>query len=195
MKPKATSISCLVLSAFGLLTIVIAVNSYFWVIDFHAAHDFSFRSNHIFITILFHSARGGICCNCRLLAGSNEIMSDAIKEFYQWYRSVEGTVSSIARDERIYSLSYPISYRFMPTSPAPLGFQLNAARGIYLGRSFWNGSLAVPYWFPATLFIMAAAALFRRGYAASNRRKKGQCVQCGYDRRRSPDRCPECGST
>lgn len=33
-----------------------------------------------------------------------------------------------------------------------------------------------------------------RGALLERRRRAGQCLQCGYDLRESPDVCPECGS-
>jgi hypothetical protein len=46
------------------------------------------------------------------------------------------------------------------------------------------------------LLILPIAWLARRrweSYGARMAAKRGKCVQCGYDLRASPDRCPECG--
>ena len=95
---RVTSVALL---AAALLTVAVAINSYFWWIDFHAAHVISVSSHRLFIAALFHSARGGVCCTWQLMGGSTEAMEPFIKEFYQWHGSIEGTVDSIARAERI----------------------------------------------------------------------------------------------
>lgn len=51
----------------------------------------------------------------------------------------------------------------------------------------------VPLYAPSFFFLISTAyflaILLRQGY----RRKNNRCVQCGYDLRASPGRCPECG--
>ena len=61
-------------------------------------------------------------------------------------------------------------------------------------RSYFQWSVAVPYWFPAMAFVLLSAGLKWRRSKAASRRQQGQCLRCGYDRRYSPNRCPECGS-
>lgn len=52
--------------------------------------------------------------------------------------------------------------------------------------------VSVPIWWIAMGFIVAGGwVLWRRGKV---RDEEGLCVQCGYDLRATPGRCPECGS-
>jgi hypothetical protein len=61
----------------------------------------------------------------------------------------------------------------------------------YVYRSWTVG---VPHWF--IILITGPLPLRRllRIRRRRQRRKRGLCVNCGYDLRASPDRCPECGT-
>jgi hypothetical protein len=56
-------------------------------------------------------------------------------------------------------------------------------------------ALFIPHWALAVLFGLLCAAglipILRRWH----RRRHGLCLNCGYDLRGTPDRCPECGAT
>jgi hypothetical protein len=55
----------------------------------------------------------------------------------------------------------------------------------------------IPYWWflvlsvPLPLWVMTVD---RRRRVRDSRRRHGQCEECGYDLRASPERCPECGA-
>ena len=62
------------------------------------------------------------------------------------------------------------------------------------GSSLWSysSSMAIPV--GAILCgVLPLIALVRRGTAVKSS-SRGLCVQCGYDLRATPDRCPECGT-
>jgi hypothetical protein len=84
-------------------------------------------------------------------------------------------------------------YDHIPIAIDSSGNELRTLPGIYghqllLGTSFyWPLAASCAYLIPYTLL-----ALRRRSQNA--RRRKNQCVTCGYDLRATPDRCPECGT-
>jgi hypothetical protein len=43
---------------------------------------------------------------------------------------------------------------------------------------------AYPFWIPSIIKLDRER----------KRRRRGECIQCGYDLRETPDRCPECGN-
>jgi hypothetical protein len=59
-------------------------------------------------------------------------------------------------------------------------------------------SLWIPYWLPAVFFLILPLLTFVPGLVVRlrlrRRRQRGLCLNCGYDLRATPDRCPECGT-
>jgi hypothetical protein len=95
----------------------------------------------------------------------------------------------------------------IPTTPAfaqtlPNGLSRTAMvfgpMGLGARRSQGNASLRLPAW---SVAVMSAALPVawkvrrRRGAARKARIRAGLCLECGYDLRASPGRCPECGET
>jgi hypothetical protein len=74
----------------------------------------------------------------------------------------------------------------------------NSFAGFYFSRSSYRGTrewyVGFPYWFliilTSAVAIMAIVLLRRHG----RRRITGACINCGYDLRATPERCPECGT-
>jgi hypothetical protein len=69
--------------------------------------------------------------------------------------------------------------------------------GLFVSPSAFQ-VVVVPYWvllllaalLPAYVLTRLPGALRRR-----RRRKRNLCLECGYDLRATPDRCPECGAS
>lgn len=53
--------------------------------------------------------------------------------------------------------------------------------------------IALPHWFLALLCLASSRSLLRRPWINYRRKRQCLCLQCGYDLRASPERCPECG--
>jgi hypothetical protein len=72
-----------------------------------------------------------------------------------------------------------------------LGFHVAAGT---LGQWSWKFSaILVPYWALLIPLAILPTFGFRRLIVRARRKRRGQCLACGYDLRQSPERCPECG--
>jgi len=55
-------------------------------------------------------------------------------------------------------------------------------------------SQSIPYEFPFLAFLVLPILWVRKYRAILRTAQKNRCIQCGYDLRSTPDRCPECGA-
>ena len=60
-------------------------------------------------------------------------------------------------------------------------------------RSSAVTELWLPHWLPLLLLSAAPLRWWMVKRTEKRRSRSGLCVQCGYDLRATPDRCPECG--
>ena len=61
--------------------------------------------------------------------------------------------------------------------------------------AFWRA--AVPYWVVIAIVLLQPTVFVLRtliGWRRRGRIARGECPQCGYDIRATPDHCPECGA-
>ncbi len=91
--------------------------------------------------------------------------------------------------------AYPFRYGGYPQPGLGhlLGFEWEAGpMGFGAGSGdVWEAEIVLPYWLP----VAATAVLpLQWGVRRLRRRPPGACESCGYDRRASPERCPECGT-
>lgn len=54
-------------------------------------------------------------------------------------------------------------------------------------------TIVTPWWFIIILTAILPAIAVRLAFRAHNRRANFRCINCGYDLRATPQRCPECG--
>ena len=59
----------------------------------------------------------------------------------------------------------------------------------------YGWTLLVPHWALLLVFIPTAALMLRGWYRRHWTLIAGHCPRCAYDRRATPERCPECGTT
>jgi hypothetical protein len=77
------------------------------------------------------------------------------------------------------------------------GFSMISARSRSNPKA-WFGGIMLPYWFIELPLIPLPALWARQARQRHVRRRRmrlGLCLNCGYDLRATPDRCPECGMT
>ena len=82
--------------------------------------------------------------------------------------------------------------------PGLLAIPLTLA--VLLALVEWGPAVVNGWWFPLLLLtpglfgVIGVVRLIRAERACVIRQREGLCVNCGYDLRGTPDRCPECGT-
>jgi len=90
--------------------------------------------------------------------------------------------------------------------PAARFMGFGRSKTTYLHHSMFSGSwpprpltiIAIPYYALLALALVLPAGVLIHQIAnviRARRRSKGQCPNCGYDLRATPEQCPECGHT
>jgi hypothetical protein len=74
------------------------------------------------------------------------------------------------------------------------GFSTYSNSGSHCGHSWQYIGIIVPHWAVFLLLIVFPAVQLRKPWTRRQRRKRGLCLNCGYDLRASREVCPECGS-
>jgi hypothetical protein len=77
--------------------------------------------------------------------------------------------------------------------PLP-GQTVNRGAASYSFTRGWQDSVSVGLWVALLAAAPFPARSFLRRRTRARRRACGECLQCGYDLRSRPARCPECGS-
>jgi hypothetical protein len=96
-----------------------------------------------------------------------------------WCVSTEGGLLLFRQTGQTYGLVPLNGFR-------KAGFSFEGSRGNN-GSMWWK--LRIPYW----LLALIAALPMSLIWFTLRRRRPGCCLNCGYDLRATPDRCPECG--
>ena len=82
-----------------------------------------------------------------------------------------------------------------PSSPGIMGFDWDCDG--FADSEYHPLSMKVPYWALSLLLAIVPAVAGKRAMRRrriARRLGSGCCVQCGYDLRATPARCPECGA-
>jgi hypothetical protein len=74
-----------------------------------------------------------------------------------------------------------------------IGYYQDTSRYRWQTASGTNHSLYFPHWLAILILGIWPAWWYSRIWTRRRRARRGCCIQCGYDLRASPDRCPECG--
>jgi hypothetical protein len=117
-----------------------------------------------------------------------------------------GLYMSVEAGEGVVHVAWSTTGGLPPVERTQVGFFVRPRHYIINPRTFWeargfaryigNGNYSVyfPYWFAMLLVgVGPTLMLWRQRRRRRHRRRLGLCLDCGYDTRATPGRCPECG--
>jgi hypothetical protein len=97
-----------------------------------------------------------------------------------------------------FTLAYHIGVVLFTGTDMPMwrGFGINAGLSPRVSSSPPGAPVVfvVPFWVWLAAALLPPLWMVKRAYTRHVRRRRGRCVECGYDLRATPGRCPECGT-
>ena len=76
----------------------------------------------------------------------------------------------------------------------PPAMKFSQRRVVAEPDGFGGHRVLVPIWMPAVVTSFTPGVSLWRVWSRGRRRPGGLCMNCGYDLRATPARCPECGA-
>jgi hypothetical protein len=113
--------------------------------------DQSAQGHYIMVWAGVDSLRGGCDLWIRHNNASEKESIDDLKSHFDWFP--HGFEFSSDPADAMDSFAHRReTYLFAPKSPAILGFQYFQRSGVFKSNEYWNVAVAMPFWFPMTIF-------------------------------------------
>ncbi len=173
-----------------LATVVLWVRSYFVQDHFYRWDDFRADGSWTdWVQDSVQIGKGGVGFN-RIVQGDLGLSAQKRREGVLKTFARRGGIPPFHRNR---PAAYP-DFNFRANDEAVLGFKFGRFAVSRPGIRGWGIQVIVPLWALAVPLALPGGLWAWHRRRLRRQRRAGLCLNCGYDLRATPDRCPECGT-